>query len=59
MTPPTLHPERQHCLGCRLLQPVAGVLECVDLHSWRPNTPPDPPCKRPMPRIVGKPAGDS
>lgn len=54
MTEPTLNPERQHCLGCRLLQPLAGVLECMDLHSWRPSTPPDPPCKRPMLHIVGK-----
>lgn len=55
MTPPTLHPERQHCLGCRLLQSINGVLECVNLIHWHQGTPPDPPCKRPMLRVVGKP----
>ncbi len=58
MTPPTLHPERRHCLGCRLLQPINGALERLDLHSWRPSTPPDAPCKVPMLRIVGKPTGE-
>ena len=33
MTPPTLHPQRRHCLGCRHLQPVAGVLDCMALAS--------------------------
>ena len=61
MKPLALHPERRHCLGCRHLQPVAGVLECMDLHSWRPSTPPDAPCKvpaRPMLHLVGKPPGE-
>ncbi len=60
MTSPTLHPERRHCLGCRLLQPINCVLECLDLHSWRPSTPPDASCKVPdvpLLRIVGKHAG--
>jgi hypothetical protein len=35
MKPPTIHPERRHCLGCRHLQPVAGVLDCLELVSWR------------------------
>lgn len=61
MTPPTLHPERRHCLGCRHLQPVAGVLDCVELVSWRGGTPPAAPCKapaRPMLRLAGKPPGE-
>jgi hypothetical protein len=53
MKPPTLHPERRHCLGCRHLQPGRRW----SAWSWFPGEghPPDPPCKRPMLRIVGKP----
>lgn len=58
MKPPTIHPERRQCLGCRHLQPVAGVLDCVALVSWRGGTPPDAPCKVPMLRLVGKPPGE-
>jgi len=58
MKPPTLHPERRRCLGCRLLQPINGALECLDLIRWHQGTPPDPPCKRPTLRIVGKPTGE-
>lgn len=61
MTPPALHPERRHCLGCQHLQPVAGVLDCLDLVSWHGSTPPAAPCKvpaRPMLRLVGKPPGE-
>jgi hypothetical protein len=36
MKPPTL--ERRRCLGCRLLQPINGALECLDLIRWHQGT---------------------